>query len=91
MENWSNRNLEHLVQCKAALHPNIPPQLRLSLANAMTRIREVNKVDVREDACGFCFTVIDVEKANMEIVKTTKTQTQMLKITCHLCKKICKI
>ena len=91
MENTSLANLDHLLQCKAAL-PGVPPQLRLSLASTISRIREVNKVEQREqtETCGYCFTDIDVAKDKLELVKRSKAETNMLKITCRLCKKVCR-
>merc|ERR1712083_809048 len=91
MENSSLDNLDHLLQCRAAV-PGLPPQLRLSLASTISRIREVNKVEMREqtETCGYCFKDIDVAKDDLELVKRNKAETDVLKITCHMCKKVCK-
>jgi len=91
MENSSLANLDHLLGCRAAL-PCVPPQLRLSLASTISRIREVNKVELREqtETCGYCFSDIDLARDEVELVKRKKAEPDILKITCHTCKKVCK-
>ena len=91
MENSSLANLDHLLGCREAL-PGVPPQLRLSLASTISRIREVNKVELREqtETCGYCFSDIDLARDEVELVKRKKAETDILKITCHMCKKVCK-
>merc|ERR1711909_158570 len=91
MENSSLANLDHLLGCRAAL-PCVPPQLRLSFASTISRIREVNKVELREqtETCGYCFSDIDLARDKVELVKRKKAEPDILKITCHTCKKVCK-
>ena len=91
MENPSLVNVDHLLQCKEAL-PGVPPQLRLSLASTILRIREVNKVELREqtETCGYCLTDVDVAKDGVEFVKRNKAEIDRLKITCHIWKKVCR-
>ena len=42
------------------------------------------------ETCGYCFADTDVAKDKLELVKGGKTETEILKITCRLCKKVCR-
>ena len=90
MENSSEKNLDHILSCTAAL-PGLP-QLRLSLNSAAARIMDVNRLDRKDNAevCGFCFTEIDVSKAKMELVTVKKSKDEVLHICCHMCNKVCQ-
>merc|ERR1719186_2055340 len=90
MENSSEKNLDHILSCTEVL-PGLP-QLRLSLNSAAARIMHVNRLDRKDNAevCGFCFTVIDVSKAKMELVKVKKSKAEVLNVSCHMCHKVCQ-
>jgi hypothetical protein len=79
------------LSCSLALSP-LPPQLRLSLNCALSRIQQSSRESPSPagDSCPFCFSSLDLTRANMETVSLKKSRDRLLKISCHLCKKTCK-
>lgn len=97
MDDTTAKTLRHLQACASVL-PSSLTQCRIGVNYAAREIQAEKMDQGKSDFCQFCFSQIDVTKANIQIESKKKRKRlcakgeqvkSELQVKCNFCKKIC--